>query len=151
MNDLNAIISYDAVKIVHDIVSVSFLLFAVTLIFRSVRGIRNHLPYAKTDKFVAIAFIVALYVQLIFGLVMFTNLGSGFDFQYIPDETTNMVSKRLWPVEHIVLMLFALFIANLGLIASFLTKQSRSRFIKILVYYSIAVVLIAISLLSIYA
>lgn len=151
MNDLNAIISYDAVKIVHDIVSVSFLLFAVTLIFRSVRGIRNHLPYAKTDKFVAIAFIVALYVQLIFGLVMFTNLGSGFDFQYIPDETTNMVSKRLWPVEHIVLMLFALFIANLGLIASLLTKQSRSRFIKILVYYSIAVVLIAISLLSIYA
>lgn len=151
MNDLNAIISYDAVKIVHDIVSVSFLLFAVTLIFRSVRGIRNHLPYAKTDKFVAIAFIVALYVQLIFGLVMFTNLGSGFDFQYIPDETTNMVSKRLWPVEHIVLMLFALFIANLGLISSFLTKQSRSRFIKILVYYSIAVVLIAISLLSIYA
>ncbi len=151
MNDLNVIISYEAVKIVHDIVSVSFLIFAVTLIFRSVRGIRNHLPYTQTDKFVAIAFIVALYVQLIFGLVMFTNLGTGFDFQYIPDESTNMVSKRLWPVEHIVLMLFALFIANLGLISSFLTKQSRSRFIKILVYYSISVVLIAISLLSIYA
>lgn len=148
---MNEIISYEVVKIVHDIVSVSFLLFAVTLIFRSVRGIKKHLSYTKTDKFVAIAFIVALYLQLIFGLVMFTNLGSGFDFQYIPNESSNMVSKRLWPVEHIVLMLFALFIANLGLISSFISQKSQSRFKKILIYYSIAVVLIAISLLSIYA
>ncbi|KJF42623.1 hypothetical protein [Draconibacterium sediminis] len=151
MMNLSAIITSDVVKIIHDIVSVSFLLLAVTLIYRSVRGIKNQLPYAKTDKYVAIAFIVALYLQLILGLIMFTNLGSGFDFQYIPDESNNMVAKRLWPVEHIVLMLFALFIANLGLISSFLTKQSRSRFIKILVYYSVSVVLIAISLLSIYA
>jgi hypothetical protein len=151
MMNLSSIITSDFVKIIHDIVSVSFLLLAVTLIYRSVRGIKNHLPYAKTDKYVAIAFIVALYLQLILGLIMFTNLGSGFDFQYIPDESNNMVAKRLWPVEHIVLMLFALFIANLGLISSFLTEKSQSRFKKVLIYYSIAVVLIAISLLSIYA
>lgn len=148
---LNEIVTLDAIKIVHYIVSVSFLCFAVALIFRSVRGIKNQLPYTKTDKFIAIAFIVALYLQLIFGLVLFTNLGTGFDFQYIPDESTNMVSKRLWPVEHIVLMLFALFIANLGLIFSFLTEKSKSRFKKILIYYSIAIALIAFSLISIYA
>lgn len=151
MTNLNAIITSDIVKIIHDIVSVSFLLLAVTLIFRSVRGIKNHLPYTKTDKYVAVAFIVALYLQLILGVIMFTNLGAGFDFQYIPDEGNNLVAKRLWPVEHIVLMLFALFIANLGLISSFLTEKSLSRFKKVLIYYSIAVVLIAISLISIYA
>lgn len=148
---MNAIVTYDTVKIIHDIVSVSFLIFAVILIYRSFRGIKNQLPYTNTDKYVAIAFIVTLYLQLVLGLIMFSNLGTGSDFQYIPNQSTNIVSKRLWPVEHIVLMLFALFIANLGLISSFLSTKSKSRFKRVLIYYSIAVVLIAISLLSIYA
>lgn len=151
MTNLSAIITSDVVKIIHDIVSVTFLLLAITLIYRSVRGIKKHLPYTKTDKYAAIAFIVVLYLQLILGLIMFTNLGAGFDFQYVPDGTTDRVTKRLWPVEHIVLMLFALFIANLGLISTFLSVKSQIRFKKVLIYYSIAMVIIAISLLSIYA
>lgn len=149
--ELNNIITHDAVKIVHYVISVSFLLFAVLLVVRSVRGIAKRLPYTRFDKFLAVAFIVALYLQLILGLFLFTNLGTGLDFHYMPGEGSNMVSKRLWPVEHIVLMLFALFIANLGLIFSFQTRQSQSRFKKILIYYLIAVALIVFSLLSVYA
>jgi len=148
---LNEILSHDPVKIVHYLISVSFLFFAVLLVVRSVRGISKKLPYTPFDKFLAVAFIVTLYLQLILGLFLFTNLGTGLDFHYIPNEGSNMVSKRLWPVEHIVLMLFALFIANLGLIFSFQTQQSQSRFKKILIYYLIAVALIAFSLISVYA
>lgn len=148
---LTEIFSHDPVKIVHYLISVSFLFFAVLLIVRSVRGISKKLPYTPFDKFLAVAFIVALYLQLILGLFLFTNLGTGLDFHYIPNQSSDMVSKRLWPVEHIVLMLFALFIANLGLIFSFQTLKNKSRFKKILIYYSIAVMLIAFSLISVYA
>lgn len=148
---LTEIVAHDTVKIIHYLISVSFLFFAVFLVVRSVRGISKNLSYTPFDKFLAVAFIVTLYLQLVFGLFLFTNLGTGLDFHYMPNEGSNMVSKRLWPVEHIVLMLFALFIANLGLIFSFQTRESKSRFKKILIYYSIAVVLIAFSLISVYA
>jgi hypothetical protein len=66
------------------------------------------------------------------------------------DNTMKIVSKRLWPVEHIVLMLFALLIANLGLIISLNTKSDKSKFRTILIYYSISILLIGFSLSAIY-
>lgn len=138
------------IKIVHYIISVTFLIFALVLTIRSTLGINKKLAYTRFDKFLAFAFIINLYLQLILGLFLFTNLGSGTDYYYLGSGNSEMVSKRLWPVEHIVLMLFALLIANLGLIFSLQTKDSLSRFKKILIYYLIAIILIAFSLLSIY-
>ncbi len=111
---LNEILNQNAIKIIHYFISVSFLLIAVFLFARSIRGIVKNLDYERVDKFLAVAFISALYLQLIFGLFLFTNLGVGNDFHYMPGTGADVVSKRLWPVEHIVLMLFSLFIANLG-------------------------------------
>jgi len=59
-------------------------------------------------------------------------------------------SKRFWPVEHIVLMIFALFIANLGLIFSIKSSNDKLKFKRIFVYYLISILLIAISLGGIY-
>ena len=73
----------------------------------------------RLDKVLAYLFIIGLYLQLLFGVILFSNLSlsMGYDYQSA-DGSMVVVSKRLWPVEHIVLMLFALFIANLGLIFS---------------------------------
>jgi hypothetical protein len=59
-----------------------------------------------------------------------------------------MVSKRLWPIEHIVLMLFALFIANLGLIISIKSNVDKDKHQKILIYYLISLFMIAMSLIN---
>ena len=139
------------VKIIHYVVSVSFLVFAVLLIVRSVSGIRKKREYGKLDKFLSYAFIINLYVQLIFGIVLFANLAPGTGYNYIGSgNEIEMVSKRLWPIEHIVLMLFALFIANLGLISSLKTQSSLGKYRKVLIYYVLSIVLIAVSLFSIY-
>lgn len=144
-------IDFVTIKVLHIIVSVTFLLFAILLIIRSIRGIVKKSPYGKLDKFLSYAFIINLYLQLIFGFVLFTNLGSGNDYNYLGGgDPADLISKRLWPVEHIVLMLFALFIANLGLILSTQTKESRGKFKKVLIYYLLSIVLIAFSLFSIY-
>lgn len=135
----------------HTLISVTFLVVAICLIIRSIRGIALGLPYTKLDKTLSYIFIVNLYLQLLFGLILFSNLGSqlGYDYQSA-DGSVATVSKRLWPVEHIVLMLFALFIANLGLIFSNKSSDSKIKHRKILTYYLVAITLIAISLGSIY-
>lgn len=135
---------------IHYFISGTFFVFALWLGTRSVRGILYDLPYVQLDKILAYLFIINLYLQLLFGLILFTNLSIfGYDYQNA-DGSVAMVSKRLWPVEHIVLMLFALFIANLGLIFSSKSNISSAKHRKILLYYSVSIGLIAISLASIY-
>jgi len=90
-------------------------------------------------------------LYLVFGLILFSNLGSTLGYNYLSnDDTLKEVSKRLWPIEHIVLMLFALLIANLGLIISINTNSDKRKYVNILIYYSISILLIIFPLGAIY-
>ncbi|MCD6090250.1 MAG: hypothetical protein J7J72_02005 [Bacteroidales bacterium] len=148
MESVNA---YQIILWMHYFVSASFLIIAVWLLFRATYGIKNNLPYLQFDKILSHAFIINLYLQLLFGLILFSNLSFAPNYDYqSADGSIAMVSKRLWPIEHIVLMLFALFIANLGLIFSNKSSIDKIKHQKILLYYSASIALIAISLASIY-
>lgn len=148
---LDTIQSFYTIKMLHIFMSLSFLFFAVWLFIRSVKGIIKQKSYTKTDKILSYCFIIALYLQLVFGFILFSNLGSEMGFNYqSADSSLKMVSKRLWPIEHIVMMLFALFIANLGLIITLNTKSDRRRFYNTIIYYSISILLIMYSLSAIY-
>lgn len=138
------------IKSVHTLISITFLVIAVWLVFRSVRGIRKNYPYTTLDKLLSYGFIITLYLQLIFGLILFVNPET-VNGNYIPnvEGALKLASKRFWPIEHIVLMLFALFIANVGLIFSNQTPGGREKHRKVLIYYAIAVVMIAVSLIAI--
>ncbi|MBL6963237.1 MAG: hypothetical protein ISR55_05390 [Bacteroidetes bacterium] len=142
---------YQLIKHFHSIISIVFLVAAVWLIYRSIAGIRKNLKYTSLDKVLSFIFIANMYLQLIFGLVLFTNFGSAQGYDYIGAGTNEMiVSKRLWPIEHIVLMIFALFIANLGLISSIKTSIDKDKHSKVLIFYSMSILLILISLGVIY-
>lgn len=142
---------YQLIKHFHSIISIIFLVAAVWLIYRSIAGIRKNLKYTSLDKVLSFIFIANMYLQLIFGLVLFTNFGSAQGYDYIGAGTNEMiVSKRLWPIEHIVLMIFALFIANLGLISSIKTSIDKDKHSKVLIFYSMSILLILISLGVIY-
>jgi len=138
---------HEIFKLLHSIISVTLLLISFWVIMRSVQGVIKNKAYKKLDKFLSFAFIVNLYLQLIFGLILFSNLGSSSANGYLGgDLASDMVSKRLWPIEHIVLMLFALFIANLGLIISIKSNVDRDKHQKILIYYMVSLFMIALSL-----
>jgi heme A synthase len=139
------------IKILHYIISATFLIIAVILISRSITGIVRKLEYSFFDRFLSLIFIINLYLQLIFGLILFSNLGSSLGYDYVSaDGTVKMVSKRFWPIEHIALMIFALLIANLGFVFSNKSQESKSKYRNVLVYYCLAIVIIAYSLSSIY-
>lgn len=142
-----ALDGYQLIKLVHTIISVTFLIIAVWLFIRSVRGIRKNYPYTRLDKFLSYGFIINLYLQLVFGLILFTNHSSIIDPEYSSAAgAAKIATNRFWPIEHIVLMLFALFIANLGLILSNQSNISKVKHRKVLIYYAIAIGMIAISL-----
>ena len=142
--------SYSLIKHVHTFISGAFLIFAVWLIIRSVRGIIKDLAYTRLDKFISYGFIINLYLQLIFGLFLFSNHNSAVDENFSNAEgALKLASNRFWPIEHIVLMLFALFIANLGLILSNQSLSGKEKHSKILTYYVVAIFMIAISLIAI--
>jgi hypothetical protein len=135
------------VKSLHTIISGTFAIIAVWLVIRSIRGIRNGNAYLSIDKYLSYGFIITLYLQLIFGLILFSNPGavSGTENAGV-EGALKLATKRFWPVEHIVLMLFALLIANLGLILSSQSTLDKEKHKKVLIYYMIALILIAVSL-----
>ena len=137
-------------KSAHTVISGTFLIIAVWLLGRSIRGIRKNLTYTHLDKLLSYGFIITLYLQLIFGLILFATPGAedGSNYSNL-DGALKMASKRFWPIEHIVLMLFALFIANIGLIFSNQSHKSKDKYKKILIYYAIAIFMIAISLTTV--
>ena len=142
---------HQVIKSIHTVISGTFLLTAIWLYYRTVNGFLRNLAYTRLDKVLSYTFIVNLYLQLIFGLLLMVNPSATQGQEIVnPDITMKMVTNRFWPVEHIVLMLFALFIANLGLIFSSSTQIDREKFRKVLIYYSIAIVMIMLSLGSTY-
>ena len=136
------------IKIIHYVVSCSFLIVAIWLLIRTILGVFKKKEYKKADKTLSFIFIINLYLQLIFGLVLFTNLGLDSSSEFL--NTGQELAKRHWPIEHIVIMLFALFIAHLGFILSYKTESNHGKHKKILIYYTISVIMIAVSLGSIY-
>jgi hypothetical protein len=115
--DINQSQLHDAIRFIHILTSATFLVFAVWLIIRSAIGLVRQKAYTRLDKFLAYGFIISLYLQLFLGLLLFTKFGPMSGYDYLNGESgTRIVSKRLWPIEHIVLMFFALLIATLGLI-----------------------------------
>ena len=134
-------------KSLHTVISGTFAIVAVWLVIRSLRGIIRNAPYVALDKYLSYGFIITLYLQLIFGLILFANPGDVTGSGNAGVEgALKLASKRFWPIEHIVLMLFALLIANLGLIFSNSTRLDRDKHKKVLVYYMIALIMIAVSL-----
>ena len=148
--DLKSSDIHDLLKFTHILISLAFLVFAVCLITRSIIGIRKRKEYLGPDRFLAYATLITLYLQLIFGFFLFANYGPMSGYDYLGGESSRIASKRLWPIEHIVLMFFALLIATLGLILANNSKIAIEKHKKVLIYYVIAILIIAQSLCAVY-
>ena len=138
---------HQIIKMVHTLISMTFLIIAIWLFYRSIKGFYQNWTYDRLDKFLAYAFIVNLYLQLIFGFFLMASPAIIPGQEVVSqDITMKLATRRFWPMEHIVLMLFALFIANLGLIFSNSAQVDKEKYRKVTVYYVLAVVLIILSL-----
>jgi hypothetical protein len=131
---------------IHIIISSITLLSGFASIILSIQGLIRKRDYARIDLGVSLLFNVALYFQLILGFLIYYLLRSSLEGPVweIPD-TQNDASLRFWAIEHIALMIFALFLTQLGRV---FIKKSIGPFRKFrasLFYFGTSLLLILFS------
>lgn len=131
-----------AIDIFHNSLSLLFVIFAIIVLWRSVQGWKRKLEWVKRDYHYAITLVVIMYLQMFLGLYLF------FAARYL--NTAETVVKptelRFWPVEHFFTMIFALLVAQLGLVIAVNTKKHVDKHRVIFIYYTISLVFTFFSL-----
>ncbi|MCK4879937.1 MAG: hypothetical protein KAS82_04720 [Bacteroidales bacterium] len=131
---------------IHIIISTITLLAGIVTIGLSIQGLIRKRDYGRGDFGVSLIFNVALYFQLILGFLIYYLLRSALEepLWEVPD-TQNDASLRFWAIEHIALMIFALFLTQLGRV---FIKKSRGPFRKFrasIFYFGTSLLLILFS------
>jgi len=100
---------------IHILISTITLLAGISTLVLSIQGLIRKRDYGREDTGVSLVFNVALYFQLILGSLIYYLLRTAQEgpMWEVPD-TQNDASLRFWAIEHIALMIFALFLTQLG-------------------------------------
>jgi hypothetical protein len=132
---------------IHIYISAITLLAGFTNVILAARGWTRQREYSGADGWSYLIFTISLYLQLVLGLMIYftlrTNLGG--PLWEVPD-TENDASLRFWAIEHIALMIFALFLTQLGMIFVKRSSSDIRRFRATVFYNGISLLLILFSL-----
>jgi hypothetical protein len=131
---------------IHIIISTITLLAGISTLVMSVHGLIRKRSYGKSDYLVSLVFNVALYFQLILGFLVYYLLRSDLEGSaWKVPNTQNDASLRFWAIEHIALMIFALFLTQLGRIFIKKSKVHFRKFRASLFYFGTSLMLILFS------
>lgn len=138
---------YKIVFNLHVIVSLVTILAGIFTVTRSVIGWRVRTTYGNLDFRVSQVFSTALYLQLLLGFIIYVLLRSFSDNPLfsIPGQGSSE-SVRFWAIEHIALMIFALFLSQLGRLYIKRSVSSIKRHRASVFYYGTSLFLILFSL-----
>lgn len=131
---------------IHIFISSITLLAGIFTIALAIQGMITKREYGKRDFALSVIFNVALYFQLILGFLIYYLLRSTLEgpLWEVPD-TQNDASLRFWAIEHIALMIFALFLTQLGRVYIKRSKGPSRKFRASLFYFGTSLLLILFS------
>ncbi len=138
---------YRIVFNLHIYISAITLIAGLVTVIKSVIGWSGRKQYTRLDFGISRAFSIALYLQLMLGFIIYFLLRSSTRtpaFE-IPDSS-NDASLRFWAIEHIALMIFALFLTQLGRLYIKKCIKPLQRFKASVFYYGSSLLLILFSL-----
>lgn len=132
---------------IHIFISTITLLAGISTMVLSIQGLTSRRDYGRYDYGVTLVFNVALYFQLFLGFLIYYLLRSTLEgpLWEIPN-TQNDASLRFWAIEHIALMIFALFLTQLGRVFIKRSKGSSRKFRASLFYFGTSLLLILFSM-----
>lgn len=136
---------YDIVINTHAFASTIFTLIAIIILVRSIRGWRQNKAYTKFDSNVSVVFLLFLYIQLILGVLLYFVLGDQSHGAENLEEASQQMSIRFWALEHFVIMIFALFLSQLGWVFIRSARLDLNKHKNTLFYFGISILLIIIS------
>ena len=143
---LHTLMIYSFAFKIHIFISTITLLSGIFTIALSVHGLNKKRDYGRKDFLVSLVFNVALYFQLFLGFLIYFLLRTTLEGPVweVPD-TQNDASLRFWAIEHIALMIFALFLTQLGRVFIKRSKGPSRKFRASLFYFGASLLLILFS------
>ena len=122
------------------------LIFLLLAVVRAFNGWQANKPFSKTDDTINVLLIATLHIQLLLGLLLqfvYSPLTTGL----VGDMATVMKDAlmRFWVVEHMMAMIIAVIIAQVGRIVA-KKKTGIAQHKTLFIFYSIAFLLIFLSI-----
>jgi hypothetical protein len=132
---------------IHIYISAITLLAGISTLVLAIHGWSHRREFGRFDANSSLVFNIGLYFQLILGFLIYFTLRTTLEGSawHVPD-TENDASLRFWAIEHIALMILALFLTQLGRIFIKRSKLSLIKFKASLFYNGISLLLILFSL-----
>ena len=135
---------YEPLVILHSWLRWVVLLTALVAIARAIAGWTGGRPWAPADDAVGKWFSISLDVQVLIGVVLYIFLS-----HYTLSAWGNMAAtmrdstQRFWAVEHLVGMIAGVALVHIGRSRIRKTTDSRKRHTRALVFFGLALVVIA--------
>ncbi len=139
---------YQAIFYTHLIVSILALFLGITSLLTAILGLVKMHEYKKQYRIIGKAYVIALYMQLAVGLLMYFYPGA--DKALVESNAIdpgNSPTIRFWEIEHVSIMIFALFIVQIGCIFISKSKSSKRKYRLSLFYFGIPLILMIFSML----
>ncbi|MCF6342293.1 MAG: hypothetical protein L3J31_05750 [Bacteroidales bacterium] len=136
---------YDLFMSIHGIVSTVFTILAILILYRSISGWVYRKSYTKLDKYNSLAFLVFLYIQLVLGILIYLFLGDQGHGVSSLEEATRQMSLRFWALEHFIIMIFTLFLSQLGWVFIRKSRSDLKKHKNTLFYFGLSILLIVAS------
>ena len=112
------------------------------LIYAIYNALASKTSYEKRDKMINLFAMISLHIQLVLGLILYYTSGNvSFDSGWMKNEVT-----RFYGMEHLLGMLLAIIVVTVGRKMAEKQEEPEQKNKKILVWYTIGLVLILASI-----
>lgn len=137
---------YQALTFLHSTVRWFVILSLLYSIFRAYRSYVNKASFTPTDNLIRHWTATIAHIQLMLGIVLYTQSPLVKYFWKNTDETFNDLEFLFFGLIHIVLMLTAIIVLTIGSAAAKRRAEDRHKFKTMLVYFSAALLIIIIAI-----
>ncbi|CAN5403951.1 cytochrome B [soil metagenome] len=137
---INSTTMYPALLITHSFLRYFVLILLLIVIVNSFLGFSGKRPFGKTDNILGLTLFSVTHTQLLLGLLLY------FVSPLVQFNGETMKSARYWTVEHFTIMLAAIVFITLARITSKKMSDSTAKHKRMLIFNSIALILILMSI-----
>jgi hypothetical protein len=137
---------FETLTFYHSTIRWLVLASLVYSIYRAYKGYFSYAPFSKTDNYVRHWTATIAHIQLIFGIVIYTQSPIIKYFWNNFDEAITNLDLAFFGLLHIILMLTAIVMITVGSALSKRRTTDREKFKTILFWFSVSLIIILIAI-----
>lgn len=139
---------YEFAYYLHALVSVLAFSFGVLALGMAIRNFRRNHNYTRLNLRLGRWFVSFLYVQLVVGLSMYYYPWEDKGIHQLSLSGVGSAERvRFWEIEHVAVMIFALFLVQTGQIFIRLTRSPRRKYLLTFWYFGASLMLMVFTMM----